>query len=608
MTHRLQIHERVDRFTLLAPLGHGGQGEVWRARDGMPPHAEVALKLIWLDTSVLASTERARREAYALARLQHPGLVSCLGIFEEPARHLLGLVLTLAEGQPLDQLVGDPRLTPAYVEALLRHLAMALDHLHQQAIVHRDVKPENIVIAPAFWENPLAPGSVKLVDLGISVDTGNSRPLTRDGAVGTPPIMTPETLDPMRWGVHPSTPSSDVFALGALGWLLLTGRHPTGLPWNSGPTDFATTYRQVSPAAWPAMPCPHSLADVLRPCLALSVAARPVNAGAVLRLLDGGGRESGPGPTFVATQVHGHVSSTNLGHPLGASLGSEPTRPPAFSTPAGFATAVTPPPYSPRPASGRPDSSSPVQVPPAPPTLRRSPERAVSPLLVAGAILGVGLLAGAGLLARRDAAPDEVIEFPQPASTAPAAPALTADLPRLLPQLPSPASSVVPVTGTEGSCACPPPSLEPCARARSVVEGVSSCESLLPDDRRWRLRVAGVSYLDSSRTRWVELIKQDPDAKVRVCAAGTLRCSTTTLAQARGSDCLLTEGLRVDHEQLRDRGLDIEIRSAVLGAVWHQEVRRHTDGIRASTLCGGLVYRWSEPSDTQVKVSFFLDD
>lgn len=271
-------------YALLERLGAGGQGAVWRAayREG---GGQVALKLIALEPR--ASAERARREAKALAQLSHPSLPRCLGAFEDERRQVLGLALEIVEGTDLAS-PSAPSLDRVAKLCALAHISSALAYLHGLGIVHRDVKLDNVVVRHDFAARPADPARCKLIDLGIATLVGNPVPLTRVGHPGTVPYLAPEALDPVSFRAPAAQPALDVFAFGVMGWLLLRGRHPSGLLLDADAGDFIDRYLDCaeSPASWvrgEALTDP--VERILASCLSLQVAARPRDATPIAREL-----------------------------------------------------------------------------------------------------------------------------------------------------------------------------------------------------------------------------------------------------------------------------------------------------------------------------------
>ncbi len=201
---------QVPGYVLLARLGEGASGEVWRARrdaDGLL----VALKVIRAGDDDLGD---ALREAGVLARVRHPHLLHLYDVVPVPdetgASTCLGLAVQLAAGGSLAQVLAARRhLTPGELVTLLVPLAGALQQLHGAGIVHGDVSPGNVLF--------LADGMPMLADVGVTRLVGES-----DRAVhGTDGMVAPETLE----GFVPG-PEADVYALGALAWWCLTGERP----------------------------------------------------------------------------------------------------------------------------------------------------------------------------------------------------------------------------------------------------------------------------------------------------------------------------------------------------------------------------------------------
>jgi serine/threonine-protein kinase len=193
-------------------------GQVWRAYD-LALHRPVAVKVLRSEyTGDPTFVARFRAEAQHAASLSHPNIAAVFDYGEETAQDGTGetlayLVMELVEGEPLSALVArEGALGAETTLSLLRQTAFGLGEAHRAGMVHRDVKPGNILVRPD--------GSVKITDFGIAW-SARSVALTRTGQV----IGTPQYLSPEQAEGRPATPASDVYALGLIGYECLTG-HP----------------------------------------------------------------------------------------------------------------------------------------------------------------------------------------------------------------------------------------------------------------------------------------------------------------------------------------------------------------------------------------------
>ncbi len=264
--------ENVDKYTLVEGLGKGGQGTVWKVIDQLDRSLK-AVKFIDLAQLPTTAVERARREAKAVTELRdHPAIVPCHVLFDLPGKDLLGLVFDLVPGTALAHLMNDPRMTPQHRVAVLRQIASALAHVHSRGLVHRDIKPANVIVTEAFWSAPDEPGTIKLVDFGIVAPVNDAKRITVEHhPVGTAPYLAPELLLPSRWPSPPESFTQDIFAFGVLGFDLLSGMHPTGLPILAKRPTFANAYQAADEGRlrWPTYPLNHALAPILQRCLVL---------------------------------------------------------------------------------------------------------------------------------------------------------------------------------------------------------------------------------------------------------------------------------------------------------------------------------------------------
>src|SRR4051812_17206943 len=203
----------LDRYRPVRRLGSGGFGTVWLAHDQRLARP-VAIKRV--PTGDAASAERARREAMAAARLSHPGIVA---LYETEADDdACYLVSELVRGETLGALEEQGALSDRDVVEIGIALCEALAHAHARGVVHRDVKPANVLVPEAGEEGGSA---AKLTDFGIARVVGDDA-LTRTGDVlGTLAYMAPEQAE----GRGP-TPASDLYALGLVVYEALSGTNP----------------------------------------------------------------------------------------------------------------------------------------------------------------------------------------------------------------------------------------------------------------------------------------------------------------------------------------------------------------------------------------------
>ena len=208
--------EYFDRYHLLGPLGEGGMASVYKAYDTRLER-EVAVKIIRTDMFIPAVLEkvmkRFEREAKSLARLSHPNIVSIIDYGEHAGLPYL-VMEYLPGGNLKDRLTGQP-LTWQESLRMLLPVARALQFSHQQGIIHRDVKPSNILITLS--------GEPMLSDFGIArvLESEGSTSITGTGVgIGTPEYMAPE-----QW-VGDTSPQSDLYSLGVVLYEMVTGRKP----------------------------------------------------------------------------------------------------------------------------------------------------------------------------------------------------------------------------------------------------------------------------------------------------------------------------------------------------------------------------------------------
>ena len=209
-----QVRLLGDRYELESVLASGGMGRVWRARDTLLQRP-VAVKILRSEfTGDTAFLGRFRAEAQHTAVLAHPNIAALYdyGEVDQDGEHLAYLVMELVEGESLATLLArERRLDVPQTLGILRATAAGLAAAHAAGVVHRDVKPGNVLLGPG--------GVVKITDFGIAW-SASSVPLTQTGQV----IGTAQYLSPEQAAGGKAGPASDVYALGAVAYECLTGR------------------------------------------------------------------------------------------------------------------------------------------------------------------------------------------------------------------------------------------------------------------------------------------------------------------------------------------------------------------------------------------------
>ncbi len=200
------------RYRILSRVGEGGMAEVYRARDSVLNRI-VAIKVLRPQfASDEEFVERFRREAQAAASLSHPNIVSIYDVGQDGDRYYI--VMEYVSGRSLKDLIREQGpLSPDRAAWIASQILAALDHAHKNNIVHRDIKPHNILVTPE--------GRVKVTDFGIARATSTSA-LTETGTIiGTVNYFSPEQARGEAAGV-----GSDIYSLGVVLYEMLTGRVP----------------------------------------------------------------------------------------------------------------------------------------------------------------------------------------------------------------------------------------------------------------------------------------------------------------------------------------------------------------------------------------------
>ena len=304
----------------------------------------VAVKRLHSDSPVDVE-HRFNREAKLGASLNHPNLVSVFDTTTDDEGVLI--VMEYVEGEPLSRMLRRGPLRPEEVVRMVRDLGDALDHAHAQGVVHRDVKPGNVLIRHD--------GLTKLADLGIATASDGTR-ITRSGTVlGTAAYMAPEQLDGGDAG-----PPADIYALAAIAFEALSGRKP-----REGRSPMEIAHKIATEGApdlrdpWPK--APKEAAQVLQRGMAKDPRDRPDTAGALARQL-AAALETAPEPTkktrFLRREPRRSAAAAAAG---GAAAGA------AVGAGAAAARPAAPAPAAPAPAAPASAASRPAQAPPSAP-------------------------------------------------------------------------------------------------------------------------------------------------------------------------------------------------------------------------------------------------
>lgn len=438
--------ELAERYRLTSRIATGGMGEVWEAMDTRL-HRRVAVKVLKPEISADQEfLDRFRVEARTAAGLNHPGVAGVYDYgetssLEDGEQATAYLVMELVEGEPLSAVLarGEPVALERSLD-MLEQTGRALQAAHARGVVHRDVKPGNILITPA--------GQVKITDFGIAKAV-DAAPVTRTGMVmGTAQYIAPEQALGQVAG-----PASDVYSLGVVGYEAVSGRRP--FTSDNALTVAMMHIRDVPP------PLPGDVPAEVRELLMATLTKDPAQ-----RYRDGGefadavaairaGRRVPLPAGWMGGVAAGTAAATEfLAGPVTESTAALPTRP------------GTPVPLVARPADPAPRARS-----------RVSPWLWLAGLLLVGllALAGYALLSGAG--SNRTPAPAPVTTTgpaSAPSSTATTTPpSTTASTPppetTTPPPPPPPTTTRAPVTTTTRPPVTTPPPAPPPTTARPSV-------------------------------------------------------------------------------------------------------------------------------------------
>jgi CHASE1-domain containing sensor protein len=285
--------EKVGPYRLVARLGQGAMGVVWEARHALL-RRPTAVKLLASGTGGERALARFEREVQLTAGLTHPSTIAIYD-YGRTADGVFYYAMELLHGINLLQLVAfDGPLPSSRVVHLLRQACGALAEAHAAGLIHRDIKPANLMICVQGG----IPDFLKILDFGLVKDIGAAEPppggeapsqvqadsgLSLDGSIlGTPLYMAPEGMsDPSKIDAR-----ADLFALGAVGYFLLTGKSP--FPGRTAIEVFRSERQGPPPPLTRASPnpVPAALEEILRRCLAFHRGERPASAEALDAMLE----------------------------------------------------------------------------------------------------------------------------------------------------------------------------------------------------------------------------------------------------------------------------------------------------------------------------------
>lgn len=264
--------DRLGSYVIVRKLGEGGMGVVYEARhDHLDRPAALKVLSDWLTTEL--GRQRFEREVQACARLTHPSVVDIYD-YGETEDGTLYYAMEYLDGFDLGRLVDlDGPQSAARTIRVLDPIAGALGEAHERGLIHRDIKPPNIILCEAGGE----PDVAKLVDFGLVMPLSARHRLTLDGQVlGTPRYVAPEMLKPGG----ELGPATDFYALGLVAWFLLTGRHTFD---GESTADILRMQRDEPPPPLTevAPGVPADLAAVVHWCLEKDAGHRPTHASAL---------------------------------------------------------------------------------------------------------------------------------------------------------------------------------------------------------------------------------------------------------------------------------------------------------------------------------------
>ncbi|MET7804534.1 serine/threonine-protein kinase [Micromonospora chersina] len=334
-----------NRYRLDERIASGGMGDVWRGTDQVLGRTVAVKSLLPALLDEPGFAERFRGEARTMATINHPGVVDVYDFGSD--QHIAFLVMEYVEGDALSATLSRVgRLTPARTMALLAQAADALHAAHEKGIVHRDVKPGNLLVRPN--------GTLVLTDFGIARSDLVGQLTAAGSVLGTASYISPEQATGAV-----ATPASDVYALGVVAYQCLAGRRPFE---GDNPLEIAMKHVREAPRPLPA-DIPPQVRAIVERALAKDPAARWPSASALASVARqaklalsqqarGGHPISGVPASPAAPAARAQVPTATRPQPRPPAV---PARPPVAPRPTAVAPAPQPrPPVAPRGAAAVP--------------------------------------------------------------------------------------------------------------------------------------------------------------------------------------------------------------------------------------------------------------
>ena len=264
------------RYTLGEKIGEGGNGSVYRAHHALL-RRPTAIKVVLPEKVGAETLQRFEREVQAMSQLTHWNTVAVYD-YGNSSSGVFYYAMEYLDGINLENLVIDHGMLPAdRVIAVLTQVCAALGEAHRRGIIHRDIKPANIILC----ERGDVPDVAKVVDFGLAKEIDSSSQDTTHSILGTPAYIAPEAVtDPAAIG-----PGADIYALGAVGYFLLTGRRVFEAKTTVELCIMHVTATPKPPSLMTTKRIPPELEALILRCLAKSPSERPATAAELAKLL-----------------------------------------------------------------------------------------------------------------------------------------------------------------------------------------------------------------------------------------------------------------------------------------------------------------------------------